>query len=474
MKRVALLLASGALTLTLPAFTSGAAADSFGGVYGVNAQYVFGEPVQDWDPQLSAMTAGGLQLVRSDARWSVVEPASPTAGARHYQWSTYDSVVQALAQHELRWYPVLHDSPNWAAAGSGDVSPATAHVGDFAAFAGALAVRYGRGGSFWAAHPSLTQLPVMDYEIWNEENSSVFWQSQADAPERYADLYAASRQAIRAADPYARVVVGGLALDNPPQVGDELQFLARMFAHRPDLRGAVDGIGLHPYQASVGDTYMRIARVRQTIDQLAGPWVPIDVTEVGWTTTAVSDAVRADDLSALAATLPRSNCGIDRLLAYAWATRESDPSNSEDWFGIWNADGSPKASGLAYLSAVQTIRGGAAPAGTVSICAAAASSPARAKPLKGPRLLLRARAGRRRRTLNVVARCPAGCSLMLELVRLHRGHPRVLAHSAVEFSRRRRHITLRTRLRARRLQLRAVATGAGGGRTTKVRTVRLL
>jgi len=63
---------------------------------------------------------------------------------------------------------------------------------------------------------------------------------------------------------------------------------------------------------------------------------------------------------------------------------------------------------------------------------------------------------------------------MLELVRLHRRHPRVLAHNAVEFSRRRRHITLRTRLRARRLQLRAVATGAGGGRTTKVRTVRLL
>lgn len=476
MKRVALVLASGALTLILPAFTSGAAADSFGDLYGVNAQYVFGEPVQDWDPQLSAMSAGGLQLVRSDARWSVVEPSPPTAGGHRYQWSTYDPVVQALAQHGLRWYPVLHDSPTWAAVGAGDVSPATAHLGDFAAFAAALAARYGHGGSFWESHPSLSPLPVTDYEIWNEENSSVFWQSQADAPERYADLYAASRQAIKGVDPAARVVVGGLALDNPPDVSDELQFLARMFAHRPDLRGAVDGVGLHPYQASVGDTYARIARVRQAIDQLAGPGVPIDVTEVGWTTTTVPDAARAADLSALATTLPRSDCGIDRLLPYAWTTRESDPSNSEDWFGIWNADGSPKPSGLAYVNAVQAMRGlsgAAAPTGTVSLCASAASSPARAMSKKGPRLDLRARAGRRKRTLKVVARCPTGCSLTLELVRRRGGRRQVLAHSAAKFGSRRRHITLRTRLRAHRIQLRAVAIGAGGGRTTKVRTVRL-
>jgi polysaccharide biosynthesis protein PslG len=476
MKRVPLLLVSGALTLTLPAFASSAAADSFGGVYGVNAQYLFGESVQDWDQQLSAMTAGGLQLVRSDARWSVVEPSPPSGSVHHYQWSTYDSVVAALARHALRWYPVLHDSPSWAGAGAGDASPATVHLGDFAAFAGALAARYGSGGSFWASHPSLSQLPAGDFEIWNEENSSVFWQSQADAPERYADLYATSRQAIKAVDPAARVVVGGLALDNPPEVSDELQFLARMFAQRPDLRGAVDGVGLHPYQASVADTYMRIALVRQAVDQLAGPGVPIDVTEFGWTTTTVSDSTRAADLSALATALPRSGCGIDRLLAYAWTTRESDPSNSEDWFGIWNLDGSPRASGLAYLGAVQAMRGmsgAAAPAGTVNLCASAASSPARATSSKGPRLNLRARAGRRKRVVNVAARCPAGCSLTLKLVRLRGTRRQVLAHSATKFSSRRRQITLHTRLRAHRLQLHAVAVGEGGGRTAKVRTIRL-
>ena len=102
---------------------------------------------------------------------------------------------------------------------------------------------------------------------------------------------------------------------------------------------------------------MRIARFRQALDQLDGPEVPLEITEVGWATTAVSDAERGSDLATLAEDLPRSDCNIDRFLPYTWMTEEQDQSDSEEWFGIANADGSVKASGQGYLNAVKTMRG---------------------------------------------------------------------------------------------------------------------
>ena len=157
-------------------------------------------------------------------------------------------------------------------------------------------------------------------------------------------------------DPRARVIVGGLALFNPPRTMDEIEFLERMYLHRPELRGALAGIALHPYQESLPDTFMRLARFRTALDRFDSPAVPIEITEVGWPTTKVSESERAVDLGTLARVLPRSDCNIDRFLPYTWVTSERDPANAEDWFGIWNRDGSPKQSGAAYLSAVRLMR----------------------------------------------------------------------------------------------------------------------
>src|SRR5205814_5986338 len=141
--------------------------------------------------------------------------------------------------------------------------------------------------------------------------------------------------------------------------------------------GNVDGVGLHPYQQTLADTYMRLARIRQALDQVAGASVPIEITEVGWATTSVSESERATDFSLMAEQLPNSDCNVDRLLPYTWLTRESDPSDPESWFGIWNHDGSGKPSGVAYLNAVKLMRGLTAtppPSGHNVICHPAAAA----------------------------------------------------------------------------------------------------
>jgi hypothetical protein len=465
------------------------------GFYGVNVQQVFSGPSSSWQPDLSAMASGGLQVARIDARWQNVEPNPPSGGTHNYDWSMYDGIVQGLAQHGLRWLPIVDYSTTWSGVTPGDTQSAvaTSHIPDFAAYAAALARRYGPGGSFWQAHPSLTRVPVTEYEIWNEENSTVFWHQQAGNAEQYADLYMAARSAIKGVDAQARVIIGGLALGNPPDVTDEVQYLQRMWAHRPDLAGNVDGVGLHPYQATVHWTYMRLAQFRAALNQIAGVAVPIEITEDGWSTLAVPESERAANLAQLAEELPRSDCNIDMFLPYTWKTEESNPGDAEQWFGIWNRDGSAKPSGQAYLNAVELMRGmtsAPAPTGTVPICSADYSeAPPPPPPVtptikapKGPRLILRVRHHHhRRQTLLLVAgQCHSGCKLSVSLLakKPPRGDYRTRVSTRLTgFSSRRQVVKLRIpRKLARRVKhgrLVVVAVGRNGGTTTASRRVRL-
>lgn len=470
-----------------------AQADVPASFYGVNVQQVFDGPSSGWNTDLSAMASGGLTLARIDARWENVEPTPPSGGTHNYNWSMYDGIVQGLAEHGLRWLPIVAYSTTWSGVTPGDPGSAVApsHIPDFAAYAAALAKRYGPGGTFWQSHPSLTPVPVTDYEVWNEENSTVFWPQQADNAEAYADLYVAARSAIKGVDPQARVLVGGLALVNPPQVTDEIDFVRRMYAHRPDLAGNVDGVALHPYQQNVHYTYMRIAKFRQGLNQIAGPSVPIEITEDGWATTSVSEAERGADLSQLAQELPRSDCNIDMFLPYTWRTEESIPTDPESWFGIWNRDGSAKPSGQAYLSAVQLMRGMTstpAPTAPVQICGAdysEAAPPPPAAPTptipRGPRLILRVRHHKHHRLLLVAGQCHSGCKLSVSLMarrpkRHHQYRTRV-SKRHTGFSSRRQvvklHIPRRLAKRVKRGRVVVVAVGRDGGTTRASRRVRL-
>jgi polysaccharide biosynthesis protein PslG len=447
--------------------------------FGVNAQYLynaFGTGPSGWQGSMDKMAQGGLQTVRNDAPWTLVEPDAPQPGREpRYDFSSIDPMVAAYAQRRLRWLPVIDFLPSWAGSIQGDAFSVPARLDRLAAYGQALARRYGRGGAFWRAHPELPAVPVTRYELLNEPNSRTFMHPQDRAPERYADAYLATRAAIRAADPAARLVIGGLALDDPSiGVMSEHTFLERMYRHRPDLAGKVDAIGLHPYQASVDDVYERIRRVRTTLDRLAGPQLPIDVTEVGWTTTWTSEAARAAGLARLADELPRSDCNIEALYPYTWITDERDTSNPEHWFGIFNRDGTPKPSGSAYLSTVRRMRATSGRQRSVGIC----HPPTALPQARGPRLILRARRSHRRtRRVVAAARCPDGCRLRVELLRRTAGssrlHVRITARRFLSFSSRRRRIVLRVPRRTRVVKLRALARSRGGGLTVRVRRVRL-
>jgi hypothetical protein len=404
---------------------------------------------------LATMAGGGLQVVRAGAQTQVGD----------YSWSEDDQLVRAAAAVGLRWYPFIAYSP-----GVSDVHTAP-DISDFTDYAAELANRYGRGGYFWDDHPHVPYMPITSYEVWNEENASTFWHPQTDAPERYADLYMATRAAIKAKDPQATVVVGGLALGQAGQATDEIQFLQRMYAHRPDLQ--LDAVGLHPYQPTVADVYARIARFRQALDQLAGPQVPIEITEVGWSTLTTAESQRAANLRTLALDLPRSDCNIDRLIPFNWSSYPVGGS-TDSTFTIAYTNGDAMPSGQAYLAAAQAMRGTGAPTGTMRICHPDPTVATGAIGA-GPRVRFRVVKNRRHRRVRVIARCSAACRLRIELLAPRGGRHRLrrVAVKRSGLSRRRRHFTFRTPRKSRRVQVRVLATGRNGGHTLRKRHLRM-
>jgi hypothetical protein len=323
--------------------------------FGSNIQAVFADGPATAERHLAAMEANGVKTLRLEVSWWHVERRPPDAstGVHSFDWTGYDSHVAAIARHHLRSYMLIDYSSSWGGDTPGDPFSAP-QLAPYTAFAKAVATRYGRGGEFWNAHPELPYLPATHFEIWNEPNLPHFWRDQSNAPERYADLYLSARSAIRSVDGGAVVVTAGLS------PGGATDFVARMSAARPDLRGNVDAFGYHPYGNTVDEIFELIREMRLVVDRELGPAIPIEVTEVGWPYSGWGDpteAERAARLSQLTRDLPYSDCGVTRLMPHTWVDRAG--AVAADSFGIFKLDGSgPEIPGVAYFEAIADVMAG--------------------------------------------------------------------------------------------------------------------
>lgn len=353
------------------------------------------------DAQLAALAQTGATLVRSDALWEQSEPDTPIAFLHRYNWSFDDEIVRSLAALGLQWLPIIDYSARWDQSAPGHDHSPPASASDYAAYAGAVAARYGTGGLFWTENPGLTPVPVETYEIWNEPDNPVFWYPAPDAA-AYARLYASARAAITAAQPGARVIIGGLT--------HPASFLSALLAADPALRDQIDGVGIHPYGATPDKVFasVRAARLAMGSDGLAN--VPLYVTEFGWTTRPshahdwVPEQSRPAYISRTIATLGDGDCGVAAVLLYAWATPESDPADAQDWFGVSPPGAGGSRDTAAFASAMRSV----ASAGRTSILCTADATLATVRVSRTrPRALLsrrrprslehRGRGGRRRK-----------------------------------------------------------------------------
>jgi hypothetical protein len=301
--------------------------------------------------QLTALHATGATLARGDTLWEITEPQQPVNGIPHYDWRFDDLTAAALAAQGLQWLPVIDYSAAWARATPGALHSPPASTSSYGAFTGAFAARYGTRGTFWRTHPELSAQPVTTYEIWNEPDSGAFWTPRPNAP-AYAELYAQARERITAADPHARVIVGGLV--NP------LGFLPALLAAAPQLRGHIDGVAIHPYAPTPQAVLGKVRAARRTLDQLGLGSVPLYVTEFGWVTHPAhaphwaAPGARPRYILETISSLAHSGCGIAATIIYTWFTPQHSRDSGGDWFGIHPPDGGSSPDTQAFAAGIRT------------------------------------------------------------------------------------------------------------------------
>ena len=177
----------------------------------------------------------------------------------------------------------LDYSAPWAQSIPGRDHSSPSSVSGYAAYAAALAGRYGPGGSFWNAHPSCRPQPVGVYEIWNEPDNAAFW-----APEPTRRLRAALPRGAQR----DQGAPAGRTRDR--RWADHSRDVLRANAGRgPGAARELDGVAIHPY---AGDPQEVLARVERRargarLARTAGR-------------AAVRDRVRLDDEPTRSARLP--------------------------------------------------------------------------------------------------------------------------------------------------------------------------
>jgi hypothetical protein len=382
-RRLALVLALGALALAGSlACSSGDEkwscpptnqAQSSAEFFGANAPLLRDYAGPDRAGALDALSCG---MSAEGIRWArivfdqLVEQRSPGA----IDWTIPDRVVGTLARHGVRTQALFVGTAAWAADPSvAPVCRSRSYPADVAAwshFVGAAVERYGRDGAFWREHPEIQPLPIVTWEIGNEENLRLFWCPAAN-PEQYAAVYRASRAAALAADPKALVAVGGLAPTfGQPGAGDVTvpDFLQRMVTATPSLAREIPAVAIHPYSPTPELVLQAVRAFREAMIAAGLGQTPMIANEVGWYTDGppgsrfASKDERAERIREITEAIGETNCNLIAFGVNSWLTEEIDSEDPEDWYGLADPDtGEPNESGRAYGEAIAAA--GSQPAG---------------------------------------------------------------------------------------------------------------
>lgn len=259
----------------LPALTDGTL------TIGVNGLDWFrGLSAADTNKALDMAEAAGVTSVRLDISWYVVESTKGT-----YDWSYTDPLVDAVLAHRMTVIGQVFDTPAWLSGSTNYHTPPTtdAQVAAFAKFAADAATHYNGKITTW--------------EIWNEPNLEQFWTNPD--PVAYAKLLKAVYPAIKAVNPNATVVTGGLAPMPGTGIDGTVAWVEALYA--AGAGGYFDALGVHPYYWPAVPNMNAIAAMHDVMVANGDGDKQIWLTEAGAPTgtaaRAVSEAVQAQTIA---------------------------------------------------------------------------------------------------------------------------------------------------------------------------------
>jgi hypothetical protein len=333
------------------------------GPYGLiasNANFVPGSTPAERTASYRRLYDAGVRVIRMDIRWTDVQPAG--SAPDHFDFSGRDREVAAARDAGLKILGILCcGHPDYSSRGnavnqtplSGGLPPFQVgasflfppdNPADFARYARAAAQHFAADAVGW--------------EVWNEENEGWrFWPPHED-PAAYAKLLCATYPQLKAVDPQAPVLFGGVffpAVAAAPGMSGP-DFLAATYAAEPSLGHCFDAMAYHPYPYPFtapeldvpvrGSVLAAADAMRAVLDANGDHAKALWITEVGWPTHdrtyGVSEEKQGQYMARmLAATFAQ---GVPVLTWYTYGD-ETDPTggaNQEAWFGLFRADNSPK------------------------------------------------------------------------------------------------------------------------------------
>lgn len=214
----------------------------------------------------------GMDYVRVDFGWEDYQ------GSANYppDFSKFDNVVAGANARGLKVLATLNFPPPWARQSACKDTAACPPADNtvFAKFVKQAVTRYSaRGVHYW--------------EVWNEPNIDAW--SPLPNPAAYTKLLVTVSAAIRAADPHAYVLMGGLAADYPSPGAPFItpyDFITAV-AKGGGLK-AVDAVAYHPYpdvDPAQAHTFLAISKsptsIITALNQAGVPNMPIWITETG-------------------------------------------------------------------------------------------------------------------------------------------------------------------------------------------------
>jgi hypothetical protein len=245
--------------------------------------------------QFQHLRAGGVDSVRIPISWAATQPFSGSEA----NFSASDILVAGATAAGIDVLPFVYDAPAWAVPsvrvpGSRAKAPKTVPVKTgtervaWSNFLKLVVARYGPGGSFWVANPTLPVAPIRTWQIWNEENFKYF--VARPSPADYGKLINLSYTAIKSVDPGAKLILGGMFARpgeaklkvKPPQAYYASDFLDRLYSSTPGIKKKFSGVALHPYTSTYQQLTPDIEEFLTVLKANHDAGKKLWITEIGW------------------------------------------------------------------------------------------------------------------------------------------------------------------------------------------------
>ena len=230
------------------------------------------------------MKSAGVGAVRFIINWQQV------TGGGGFNWNKTDQEFRLLAQNGIEPLPQLFGNPNFVQATVGDNGdPNAAVMNQWQAFVAAAVARYEPGGKFWTDNPALEPHPPEVWQVYNEQNIPAFWPN-GPSPNKFAGFLHGTANAIRAIDPNAKIMLGGMHGDPAMNGKPSYEFLDLLYNREAFLGwDDFDIVAVHPYGFSTAEITTEIDKVRAVMDAQGDEAAPIWVSEMGWASAGDGD-----------------------------------------------------------------------------------------------------------------------------------------------------------------------------------------